>query len=268
MNMNEKKNVRKKRHQHPLDEKEILGGLSKKLSKHEMVTRGTFATRLNKLLDDRKINQNEFAKMVSISDAAVSSYRHGQAEPKISVIAQMARALEVSTDYLIGLSDIESPNLEDISINRMLGLSGRAIEVLKMYKIESESVLPSAPRLKVLNYLLEQEMEVPLNGPANEDDIATFEEIVDKWDKSHPRLLKDILDYLLIKPNPENTHTVTYEGIKESLDPNFNLLSILSVKQTAFDDEIIKAIYTERITHKLESLKTNFNKDLGDKQPK
>ena len=68
-----------------------------------------FGARLMQLLNEIGYTQREFAGMIGVSEAALSRYLSDEREPKMEVIANMATALNTTTDYLLlGKNDKES----------------------------------------------------------------------------------------------------------------------------------------------------------------
>lgn len=65
--------------------------------------------RIQKLLDEMGFTQRELAEMVGVTDSAMSRYLNDEREPKLDIIANMATALNTTTDYLLkGIDDTES----------------------------------------------------------------------------------------------------------------------------------------------------------------
>ena len=60
-----------------------------------------FGERILKLLDEMGYTQREFATMIGVSEGALSRYLKDDREPKMEVIANMATALNTTTDYLL-----------------------------------------------------------------------------------------------------------------------------------------------------------------------
>ena len=68
-----------------------------------------FGRRVSELLGEIGYTQREFATMIGISEGALSRYLKDEREPKMEVIANMATALNTTTDYLLsGKNDKES----------------------------------------------------------------------------------------------------------------------------------------------------------------
>lgn len=54
---------------------------------------------------EKKLTQPQLAKLVGVSAGMISIWENNINEPKASYIKALAQALEISTDYLLGLSD-------------------------------------------------------------------------------------------------------------------------------------------------------------------
>ncbi|MDB8789639.1 helix-turn-helix domain-containing protein [Romboutsia sp. 1001216sp1] len=65
----------------------------------------TIAQRISRARRYLNLNQKELAKRANITEASLSRYENGLREPKSAVLSRLADALEVSTDYLLGLTD-------------------------------------------------------------------------------------------------------------------------------------------------------------------
>ena len=65
-----------------------------------------FADRVKKLLDARGISQRELAEEVGITEVTMSRYITAERVPSATLIPSFAKALHVTCDYLIGVSDV------------------------------------------------------------------------------------------------------------------------------------------------------------------
>ena len=75
----------------------------------------TIAQRISRARRHLNINQKELAQKANITEASLSRYETGIREPKSAVLTRLAEALEVSTDYLLGLSEDRTYEDSDIS---------------------------------------------------------------------------------------------------------------------------------------------------------
>ena len=80
--------------------------------------------KLRSLREERKINQQKIAMDLQISQASISKYEVGSAEPDIGTIIKLAEYFNVSADYLLGISEKKLPltksDLTDMEINHLI----------------------------------------------------------------------------------------------------------------------------------------------------
>ena len=67
-----------------------------------MGTIGDTSSQMRKHID---LNQKELCQITGITEASLSRYENNLREPKSDVLKKLAKALNVSSDYLIGLTD-------------------------------------------------------------------------------------------------------------------------------------------------------------------
>ena len=66
----------------------------------------TFGKRLTEVRKDKKMSQDEVGKLVGVHGAVIGRYEREEVKPSIEMATQLAEALEVSLDYLVGSTDI------------------------------------------------------------------------------------------------------------------------------------------------------------------
>lgn len=71
-----------------------------------MKTQEVFSQRLRKLRKERKMSQRELAQALNLSDVSVSRYELGAAQPSIETIQTLCNLFGVTSDYLIGTTDM------------------------------------------------------------------------------------------------------------------------------------------------------------------
>ena len=71
-----------------------------------------FCERLKGLRLKSEMTQDELAKKINISTSTISFYESGAREPNLSTLISLAKIFNVSTDYLLGLTDISLPEDE------------------------------------------------------------------------------------------------------------------------------------------------------------
>ena len=105
----------------------------------------SLAYRLSNLRKDHDLSQKQLADQLHVTHSQISRIESGETKnPNISIVIDAARFFHVSTDYLLGITQITSPKSYDIS---ELGLSEEAVTRLITRRIDVD----------ILNRLLEHE---------------------------------------------------------------------------------------------------------------
>lgn len=71
-----------------------------------------FKRRIQELLFEKNITQKDLAIAIKITPATLSRNINGLNPPKAELVSAIANFFNVSTDYLLGLSDIRNPEKE------------------------------------------------------------------------------------------------------------------------------------------------------------
>ena len=70
------------------------------------MTNGNFSLRLKEAMERKGVNGRQLAEETAATEATVSRYLSGARNPEnFEILASIARFLEVSTDYLLGLTN-------------------------------------------------------------------------------------------------------------------------------------------------------------------
>ena len=105
----------------------------------------SLAYRLSNLRKDRSMSQKQLADELHVTHSQISRIESGETKnPNISIVIDAARFFHVSTDYLLGITQITTPKSYDIS---ELGLSEETVKRLITGRID----------IDILNRLLEHE---------------------------------------------------------------------------------------------------------------
>jgi transcriptional regulator with XRE-family HTH domain len=78
----------------------------------------SFGARLARVRKERGFTQVELAERVDMIQALISDYERDKLRPYADVVARFARALDVSTDELLGIAKADKKN--GASLNRRL----------------------------------------------------------------------------------------------------------------------------------------------------
>lgn len=87
-----------------------------------------FADRFHELR--RGMSQKKFAEWMGLSRPTVGFYENGERLPDVLTLKQIAEKAEVSADWLIGLSDIRSPDPTAAAASLYTGLDDTTISIL------------------------------------------------------------------------------------------------------------------------------------------
>lgn len=72
--------------------------------------------RLRQLREARGFSQDELAAQLGFGAAQMNRYENGKADPSLDGITRIANALQVTTDWLLGLTDDPQSRLEEDEI--------------------------------------------------------------------------------------------------------------------------------------------------------
>lgn len=65
--------------------------------------------RLKEIRKKRNLTLKQVGKMVGVSEPTISNYETGKREPDFDILCRLADVLEVSTDYLLEMTDDPTP---------------------------------------------------------------------------------------------------------------------------------------------------------------
>lgn len=108
--------------------------------------------RYTDLREELKLSQTELATKLDVSKQSISAYENGDRMPNADQLIKYANFFHVSTDYLLGLTDVKSANADLIAACKCTGLTEGAIQNLCL-----QSVLESS----YLSEFLENEAFIP-----------------------------------------------------------------------------------------------------------
>ena len=176
--------------------------------------------RINAALATNKMLQKELAKILGVTDNTISYFCSGTRTPKIEQLVKIAKTLNVTTDYLLGLTDDPSP--KPCAIDE-LGLSAEAIQkILDLQPEENSAARWVIPKdaISILNWIicninhdlllcyLSNLCELEKDHAAKQDEkdngvIEGYNEVIDAMNKVDlakyrvDKLLDRMLDYFI-----------------------------------------------------------------------
>ncbi len=106
-----------------------------------------FSERLKELRGKKTLQ--EVADSIGITRVAMGYYEKGERKPDIEILYKIVDFYKVSADYLIGITDVKTPDIETKAIANSIGLSEDAVNVLR-----TENTIGFKHILKCLNILI------------------------------------------------------------------------------------------------------------------
>lgn len=91
-----------------------------------------FAERLTKLRQKRQLTQQQLGDVLQIPRVSITRYETAERTPTVDHLVQFAQFFKVPTDYLLGLSSVESYDIELQAVCDYTGLSEEAVKELNM----------------------------------------------------------------------------------------------------------------------------------------
>lgn len=123
-----------------------------------------FAYNLCVCLDKENENESDLARKTGIGKASINAYIKAEQIPNIDKLIIIAKHFDVSTDYLLGFTNLPSLNEDFKIVHKLTGLSEKSIELLKYYNdlikdTKIPKVLIEEPRRshKAIDFLIQSE---------------------------------------------------------------------------------------------------------------
>lgn len=89
-----------------------------------------FGARLKKLREKQGLTRKNVADYLGITRASLEYYEKGKRTPNISTIAKIVKYFNTTTDYLFGLSDVSTTDVDIKQVCDYTGLSEEVVEAL------------------------------------------------------------------------------------------------------------------------------------------
>lgn len=97
-----------------------------------------FGERLLKVREEHKETQDQLAEAIGITRQSLSRYEISDRTPNIEIVCNIAKHYNISVDYLLGLSDIQSTNKDIETVCKVTGLEEDAVEELIYYNTDKK----------------------------------------------------------------------------------------------------------------------------------
>jgi len=74
-----------------------------------------FSNRLRELRQRKGLRQEQVAKLIGVNKSAISTYENDIRQPSFEILVRLANLYRVSTDYLLGQTNIRSVDLSGLT---------------------------------------------------------------------------------------------------------------------------------------------------------
>lgn len=112
-------------------------------------------TRLNTLIALNETKQKDLAAVLGVKDNVISYFCSGARTPNVEQLNLLSDYFNVSLDYLVGRSDIKTPNADIRAVCEYTGLTQEVVENLHTYEMPFKELIADISKcLKLLNFML------------------------------------------------------------------------------------------------------------------
>jgi len=186
-----------------------------------------FAIRLNQIMKENEISQTTMANYIGCTRQAISQYTSGKNLPNIEVLFHISKFLNVTTDWLVGLSNAKTHDASIQSISKKTGLSEKAIINISndSFALEDNHTLKyHFLYFTYLNKVLEHEKFTQI--------VTSLQDVYSTY--------KSLMDYKNANVNNEDT-------LDEYKSMHAFYLWTIETKFTSIVSDVVKDVYEEEI---------------------
>lgn len=165
-----------------------MNKVTKPLEENKPTKESSIAERIRWLRTSRGMEQEELASKINVTRKTINVYEGEKNKKGIptDIIVKIAKVFDVTTDYLLGLTDLESTDITYKKIHKVTGLTDDAISVLQEYN----TIYDGQVLIPVLNFLIAQE-ELPLDEIQYEYKSSMADST--KWDEKKKEQWQNIV---------------------------------------------------------------------------
>lgn len=137
-----------------------------------MTNKSLIGTRINSALALKNFRQKDLAKSLGVTDNTISYFCRGTRTPNTIQLIEIAKVLNVSTDYLLGLTDQPTTDSDLTAVCQYTGLSQKAVENIKQnHSSLTSTILESTEFGEIIDIFVTARHNKNLLHPSG-DDIA------------------------------------------------------------------------------------------------
>ena len=251
-----------------------MNKVTKPVEEEKPLMDATIGERIDYVRRKKGLSQKDLGKAVDVEDKTIKRYENNKSNIPIDMLKKIAEVLDVSTDYLLGLEDLESRDITYKKIHKVIGLTDDAISVLEQYNAlyDGQVLIP------VLNFLITQEKLPPdetqyeiMNNRADNQEWDKkkkeewqsivkkhYEKAFEEWkNKNYIPIISMIEYFLNLKVKDEKIYMVD-ETNKEYFD--YKKIEELIPEAIISNESVADDVYLSQIKKQTKKLKQKYKK--------
>lgn len=234
--------------------------------------------RIQEIRKEKGLKQEYLAEKTGVTRPNISKYETGEIAIPLDILKIISKALDTSTDYLLGVTNCKTPKTDYRALCNAIGIDDTAAKILE----EINFVYSGKYLIPTLNFLIKQE-KLPPNEEIFEEKYSQIENskltekekkkyikkvdniydrMYKRWqDKNLQPVLSSIDDYLTAKAEDTNLClTLSGEFKKDEEITNELYIRKKIAKQIILDEVILKEILED-----LKKSKEKYKKEIENK---
>lgn len=244
-----------------------------------------FNADVGKRIQDRReelgMKQEELGGIFEFDRSHISKLEAGERTISLEKLKKIAQKLNTSADYLLGLTECKTPEMDYRAFCNSTGLDDISTKILE----DINFLYGGKYLIQTINFLIKQEKLPPNEAffeekyrqiesstiSKKEKDKYTrkvkniYDRMYQRWkDKNCCPILSNIEDYYTSKIEKEELH-ITNNSIKKEQDFT-NELDKMETKKIITSEKIIENVYLEEIKADLKKSKQKFLEEGADKK--
>jgi transcriptional regulator with XRE-family HTH domain len=239
-------------------------------------TTEVFRDRLNLLIQESGKSVVELSKEMHISRSNLWKYQNNTAEASISSLVIIADYFDVSTDYLLGLSDDRV--MKAIGVKDLLGLSDKSLSILSEAKAGLDQLIELASYTKIdlgrmYRILYKEDKESAENLNKSEAIVLMVDQLIQS--KLVRQASIDFLGYLYTSwddnstsrwnefvQSVKNDPLFNFLGLDENMSPEENI-EVLTQARHALQRQKLEAAFSDFLDETNIDMLASFIQDSG-----
>lgn len=215
-----------------------------------------FSERLTKLRQKKELTQQQLGEVLQIPRVSITRYETAERTPTVDHLVQLAQFFNVPSDYLLGLSSVESYDTELQAVCDYTGLSEEAVSELNLAFDSTNQ--PEAMNLEENEYVTELIKTLSwLISEQHIHEIIYHLLLVKYYSQNYVLLYEDMCTNGFFEINHKNERS---QGIKKNID--MKLIDLFKLQEIGedIDKELDKISKLQEIEKNIDFERYRLNK--------